>query len=111
MFVCVYNRCLCVFCYQTHWEVVSYLAFVCDYDLSDYMPSYYIYEIPEKIQDPIQKSRPLHLDGCINKFVCAVSRIPVREICSLQIPSESMSLLLETMYNAYYGRFLSEKLI
>ena len=47
-------------------------------------------EIPEIIQDPIRKSRPLYLDTCSNKFVCSVSRIPVREICSLQHPSESM---------------------
>jgi len=75
------------------------------------MLSYYIYEIPKKISDPIRKSRPLHLDGCINKFVRAVSLIPVREICSLQNPSESMSKFLETMYKAYYESFPIRKIV
>ena len=51
------------------------LSGVINYDLSDHMPSYYIYEIPEKNSDPIRKSRLPHSDGCINKFVRAVSLI------------------------------------
>ena len=78
---------------------------VINYDLSDHMLSYYIYDIPEKIQNPVRKSKTLHLEGCINKFVRAVSLIPVREICSLQNPSESMSKFLETTMS----RFLFEK--
>ena len=74
-------------------------------DLSDHIPCYYMYEISEKIEDPIRKSRPLHLDSCINELVCAVSRIPVREICSLQNPSEFMPRVLKTMYKAYYESF------
>ena len=66
---------------------------------------------PKKIQDPIRKSRPLHLVCCINKFVRAVSLILVREICSLQNPSKSMSKFLETMYNAYYESFPIRKMV
>ena len=53
------------------------LSGVINYDLSDHR-SCYVY-----IQQLIRKSRPLHMDSCINKFVCAVSRIPVRETFSL----------------------------
>ena len=60
-----------------------------------------------RIQDPIRKSWSLHFDSCINKSVCAVSRIPVREIWSLQTPYESMPWFLgTTMYMAYYESFL-----
>ena len=57
------------------------------------------------------ENRDLHLDGSINKFVRAVSLIPVREICSLQNPSESMSKFLETMYNTYYESFSVRKIV
>ena len=73
------------------------LSDVINYDLSDHIPRYYTYEIPEKIQDHIWKSRPLHLESCINKFVYAVSRIPDREIWFLQNPSEAMSSFLDTI--------------
>ena len=68
-----------------------------NYDLSDHMPCFNIYEIPEKMLESIQKLRPIRLNSCINEFVCAVSLIPVREICPLQNSSESMSSFLETI--------------
>ena len=63
-------------------------------------------------QSNIRKSGPLHLDGCINKFAHTVSLIPVRKICSLQTPSESMSKFSETMYNySYYESFPIRKIV
>ena len=90
------------------------LSGLINYDLSDRLVIIYsIYEISENINDPIRKSKPLHLDSCINRFVCAVSLIPVRLTCSLQNPSKSMSKFLDIMYKAkaYYESFPIRKIL
>ena len=51
------------------------------------------------------------MDGCINNSVCAVSRIPFREICSFRNSSEYMSRFEEIMYKAYYESFLIRKIV
>ena len=82
------------------------LSGLINYYLSDHVPSYYIYEIPEKKFKILFGNRGpcIWIVAATNLF-CAASLIPVREICPLQTPFEAMSWFLETMYKAYYCLF------